>query len=325
MTSSLLAQEVGVVTGGRWLLREVDLAVSPGEVVALVGPNGAGKSTLLRALAGDVALASGRVLIDGRPVESYRPHDLALRRAVLPQQTIVQFAFTVREIVEMGRGPRRGQDDEAVVAAVLAKTETDHLADRPYPFLSGGEQARVTLARVLAQEAPIVLLDEPTAALDLRHQQLVMRLARAIAAAGGIVVTVLHDLNLAANFADRIALLGDGRLLAVGAPWETLTGPLLSDLFRCPITVTPHPVSGCPLVLPLSIDPADERNPDQQPYPVASTRVPGDNQQTDRTPAGSREGKDQEQDAERVDDTHSTRDGGGYPLRHRRGTALERG
>ncbi|HET8523441.1 MAG TPA: heme ABC transporter ATP-binding protein [Thermomicrobiales bacterium] len=327
MTSSLRAEGVGVLIGGRWLLREADLSVSPGEVVALVGPNGAGKSTLLRALAGDVSLASGRVLIDDRPVESYRPHDLALRRAVLPQQTIVQFAFTVREIVEMGRGPRRGQHDEAVVAAALTKTETDHLADRPYPFLSGGEQARVTLARVLAQETPIVLLDEPTAALDLRHQQLVMRLARAIAAAGGIVVVVLHDLNLAASYANRIALLGDGRLIAEGAPWETLTGPLLSELFRCPITVTPHPVSGCPLVLPLATEPVMERNPDPQPHPVASAGIPGDNQQTDRRSTGSREhtGKDQEQDAERVDEGHPTGDGRGYALHHRRGTALERG
>ena len=253
MTPSLVAERVGVEKGGRWLLRDVDLVVSPGEVVALVGPNGAGKSTLLRLLAGDEPPTTGRVLLDGRPVDAYRPRDLALRRAVLPQQAVVQFAFTAREIVEMGRAPHRDRDGEgeAVVARALARTEAAHLADRIYPSLSVGEQGRVSLARVLAQQAPILLLDEPTAALDLRHQGLVMALGRELAQAGGTIVVVLHDLNLAAGFADRVVVLNAGRIAGAGSPAETLTEPLLSDVFACPIAVVPHPVRGGPLVLPL--------------------------------------------------------------------------
>jgi iron complex transport system ATP-binding protein len=247
----LTADNVGVSVRGRWLLRDVSLAAAPGEVVALVGPNGAGKSTLVRVLAGDLLPTTGRVTLDDRPISSYRPHDLALRRAVLPQQTVLQFAFTAREVVEMGRGPRRNDDDETVVVASLAKTESTSIADRLFPSLSGGEQARISLSRVLAQEAPFLLLDEPTASLDLRHQQLVMEIARDLAAHGALVVTVLHDLNLAAAYADRIALLHSGRLVADGPPWQTLTEPLLTDVFACPIAVTPHPVRGCPLVIPL--------------------------------------------------------------------------
>lgn len=251
MSLSLAAERVGVVIDGRALLRDISLAVGPGELVALVGPNGAGKSTLLKALAGDIAPTTGRVVLDSRPLSAYRPRELALRRAVLPQQTVIQFAFTAREIVTMGRGPRRGHDDDAVVDRVLAETESLPIAERHYPSLSGGEQARVSLARVLAQEAPLLLLDEPTATLDPRHQQMVMDLARAVAAKGGAVVVILHDLNLAASAADRIMLVHEGRIVADGTPWETMSEPLLSDVFACHIAVTTHPVRACPLILPL--------------------------------------------------------------------------
>jgi iron complex transport system ATP-binding protein len=251
MSLSLIADRVGVSIGGRVLLADVSLRVGPGEVVALVGPNGAGKSTLLKVLAGDLAPNVGRVLLDERPLSAFRPRELALRRAVLPQQTVIQFAFTAREIVTMGRGPRRGHDDEVVVARTLAQTESLPIAERHYPSLSGGEQARVSLARVLAQEAPLLLLDEPTSALDPRHQQMVMDLARDVAASGGAVVAILHDLNLAASAADRIVLLHEGRVVADGAPWATLTETLLSDVFACPIAVTAHPLRDCPLILPL--------------------------------------------------------------------------
>jgi len=247
---SLVAEGVGVTIGGRQLLRDVNLAVGPGETIAVVGPNGAGKSTLLHVLAGDIPPAAGRVLLDGRPLAAYRPRELALRRAVLPQQTVIQFAFTAREIVAMGRGPRRGHNDEAVIARALARTDTLAIASRLYPSLSGGEQARVSLARILAQEAPILLLDEPTAALDPRHQKLVVEIARAVAAGGGAVVIILHDLNLAASAADRIVLLAGGKVVADGTPWETMTEAALSDIFACPIAVTRHPMRDCPLVLP---------------------------------------------------------------------------
>lgn len=247
----LTATGIGVSIRSRWLLRDVSLAASPGEVIALVGPNGAGKSTLLRVLSGDLVPTTGSVLLDDRPIASFRAHDLALRRAVLPQQTVLQFSFTAHEVVEMGRGPRRGAADLTVVATSLARTESSHLAERIYPSLSGGEQARVSLSRVLAQEAPVLLLDEPTASLDLRHQQLVMDIARDLATQGALVIAVLHDLNLAACYADRIALMNDGRLVADGSPWDTLTESLLSDVFSCPITVTAHPARSCPLVISL--------------------------------------------------------------------------
>jgi iron complex transport system ATP-binding protein len=252
---SLAAAEVSLAVGERLLLRDVSVSFHAGEVVALVGPNGAGKSTLVRVLAGDLMPTSGRVLLDGRPISTYKPRELALRRAVLPQQTVLQFAFTAREVVEMGRTPHlergSGERDAAVVARSLARTDSVDLAERIYPSLSVGEQARVSLARVLAQETPILILDEPTAALDLQHQGMVMDLAHEIAREGGLVVAVLHDLNLAAAYADRVMILHGGRLVADGSPWETLTEGLLSEVFACPILVTRHPARDCPLVLPI--------------------------------------------------------------------------
>src|SRR4029079_18997223 len=135
---------------------------------------------------------------------------------------VLQFAFTAREVVEMGRGPRRNDEDEAIISASLAKTESSHVADRIFPSLSGGEQARVSLARVLAQESPLLLLDEPTASLDLRHQQRVMAVARDLAAQGRAVFVVVHDLTLAAMWCDRIVLLADGRVALDGPPDRAL-------------------------------------------------------------------------------------------------------
>ncbi len=251
----LVAHHATYATANRTLLQEIDLAIRPGEVVAVIGPNGAGKSTLLKLLAGDLVPTSGDILLDEHPLSGYSSHELSLRRAVLPQQTILQFAFSAREVVEMGRSPyreRRGSRvAERIVVAAMDRTETVPLAPRSYPTLSGGEQGRVSLARVLAQDAPILLLDEPTAALDLRHQGLVMEIARELAANGASVLAVLHDLNLAAAHADRLAVLCGGHLVANDEPWAVLTERLLSDVYGCPIAVCPHPVRGCPLVVAL--------------------------------------------------------------------------
>ncbi len=251
----IAAQAVTVQVGTQRLLAQLSLVVRPGEVLALAGPNGAGKSTLLRVLAGDLAPTSGVVLLDGRPLTTFRARELALRRAVLPQQTVLQFAFAAREVVTMGRHPHLGRNtpaeaDEAIVAAAMLKTETATLAARAYPSLSGGEQSRVSLARVLAQEAPILLLDEPTAALDLRHQQMVLATARELARAGAAVLAIMHDLNLAATYADQVALLAHGQLVAVGRPWQVLTAEILSTVFDYPIMVMPHPTCDCPLIIP---------------------------------------------------------------------------
>jgi iron complex transport system ATP-binding protein len=250
---------LGFRAGGRAILSDVDIEVAAGELVALVGPNGAGKSTLLGLLAGDLAPAAGRVAIGGRPVRGMRPGELARLRAVMPQQTVLQFAFTAAEVVALGaragRGGRGGPPADRVagapdrVAGALRRVGCADLADRPYPGLSGGEQAQVTLARVVAQGAPVVLLDEPTAHLDLRFQARVLRLARALADEGRAVLAVLHDVNLAARWADRVMILADGRVAACGPPPDTVTAAVLSTVYRHRIDVVEHPDGG-PLALP---------------------------------------------------------------------------
>ncbi|MFE4055435.1 heme ABC transporter ATP-binding protein [Streptomyces sp. NPDC059096] len=240
--------------GQREVLSGIELTARAGEVVALVGPNGAGKSTLLAALAADLPADRGTVRIDGRPVREWAPAELALRRSVLPQAATLSFPFPVEDVVRMGRAPwagtvREDEDDEAVAAA-MAATEVAGFAARPFSALSGGERARVALARVLAQRAPLLLLDEPTAALDLRHQELVLRLCRERAAAGDAVVVVLHDLGLAAAHADRTAVLHDGRIAAEGPPAEVFRDALLSRVYRQPVEVLPHPRTGVPLIVP---------------------------------------------------------------------------
>ena len=217
------------------VLDGVDLEVRGGELVALVGPNGAGKSTLLAALAGDLDLDSGTVRLGEREVRSMRSLDLARRRAVLPQQGRLAFGFLVREVVAMGRAPwaRTGHedDDDRLVEQALQRADVVHLTERSYPTLSGGERARTDLARVLAQDTAVVLLDEPTAALDIRHQEAVLSVARNLARVGRAVVVVLHDLSLAAAYADRICVLARGAVRADGAPHEVLTAELLGEVF----------------------------------------------------------------------------------------------
>ncbi|WP_392891897.1 heme ABC transporter ATP-binding protein [Streptomyces sp. LN699] len=249
------AVDLHVRLGQREVLAGIDLSARAGEVLALVGPNGAGKSTLLAALCADLPAASGTVRIDGRPVGDWSAPDLALRRSALPQSAALSFPFPVEDVVRMGRAPWAGtpleQDDEEAVARAMAATEVTEFADRPFSALSGGERARVALARVLAQRAPLLLLDEPTAALDLRHQELVLRICRERAAAGDAVVVVLHDLGLAAAYADRVAVLHDGRIAVDGPPSEVFEGGLLSRVYRQPVEVLPHPRGGAPLVVPI--------------------------------------------------------------------------
>ncbi|MFF4451495.1 heme ABC transporter ATP-binding protein [Streptomyces goshikiensis] len=249
------ASDLHVRLGRREVLAGIELAARAGEVLALVGPNGAGKSTLLAALAADLPAASGVVRIDGRPVGDWSAPDLALRRSVLPQAAALAFPFPVEDVVRMGRAPWAGtpyaDSDEEAVAAAMAATEVTGFAERPFSALSGGERARVALARVLAQGAPLLLLDEPTAALDLRHQELVLRICRERAAAGDAVVVVLHDLGLAAAYADRAAVLHDGRIAADGPPAEVFEDGLLSRVYRQPVEVLPHPWTGAPLVVPV--------------------------------------------------------------------------
>ncbi|MER6667626.1 heme ABC transporter ATP-binding protein [Amycolatopsis japonica] len=245
---------VSYTVEGKTLLREVSLQVRSGEVLVVVGPNGAGKSTTLGLLAGDLRPDSGRVLVAGAELGAWSGIELARRRAVLLQQNTVTFPFTVADVVRMGRTPWRGTEaedfDDTEVAAALKATGMTEFAERRFTTLSGGEQARAALSRVLAQRAGILLLDEPTAALDLRHSEEVLTLATARAEAGDAVLVVLHDLGLAAAYADRIAVLSDGELAADGPPAEVLTESLLSEVYRHPVEVLTHPRTGKPIVLP---------------------------------------------------------------------------
>lgn len=252
MTAGIVATGVGVVVDGHRILRGIDLTVAPGEVVALVGPNGAGKSTLLSALSGDLAPTTGEIQISGRAIGAYRHLDLARERAVLTQDNQLSFPFTVGQVVLMGRSPwsrtPRFNEDELAVAEAMVAMDVDQLATRRFTSLSGGEKARVSLARVLAQRTPIVMLDEPTASLDLRHQEDVMRAVRGLATIATAVLVVVHDLSLAAAYADRIALIAGGALVAIGSPSEVLTAERVSTVYGLPVDVSLD--TGRPVVVP---------------------------------------------------------------------------
>ncbi|WP_063003055.1 heme ABC transporter ATP-binding protein [Nocardia salmonicida] len=253
-TVTLRAGGLTVRRGTRTVLEAVDFQVAAGEIVALVGPNGAGKSSLLAALAGELEPSAGTVKLEGHALSHWTPADMARRRAVLPQSHAVGFPFTAREVVAMGRAPwlhtPAADNDDALVTAALAATDVTHLATRVFPSLSGGERARVALARVLAQDTATLLLDEPTAALDLGHQEAVLRLAATRAAEGAAVVVVVHDLGVAAAYADRVTVLDEGRVAADGRPREILTRELLTTVYQHPVDVFDHPTTGAQLVLP---------------------------------------------------------------------------
>ena len=248
------ARGVSVHRGDADVLRDVTLSITAGELVALVGPNGAGKSTLLSVLAGELEPTSGSVEIDGRPVGRWSTAELSRVRAVLPQQITVAFPFTVEEVVRMGRAPyHRGPeaaDDASVIGQALTEMAIDDLSSRRHQSLSGGEQARVAVARVFAQATPLLLLDEPTAALDVRFQELVLRAVRRRVREGTTAIVVVHDLGLAAAYASRVVVLSHGEIVGDGAPHAVLTSSLLSTVYEHPIDVSVHPRSGEPLILP---------------------------------------------------------------------------
>ncbi|AWE42818.1 heme ABC transporter ATP-binding protein [Actinobaculum sp. 352] len=224
--------------GRRPVLRDVNVTVHHGEVFGLLGPNGAGKSTLLGVLAGDLR-SDGGVMLNGRALTEYTRRDLARVRAVMPQSSEFPFSYLVHDIVHMGRSCWRKDPvrDEQVVCSAMQRTEVAEMADRDVTRLSGGEKARVTLARVLAQETPIVFLDEPTAALDIAHQERTMELCAELADGGAAVVAVMHDIQLAATFCDTVALMRSGRIVACGPPADVLTSKRLSTVYDWPIEV----------------------------------------------------------------------------------------
>ncbi|MBP2475003.1 iron complex transport system ATP-binding protein [Crossiella equi] len=228
---------VSVELGGRRVVREADLAVRPGEVLGLVGPNGSGKTSLLRTLYRALSPVDGAVLVDDRVVTGYGRRELARVLAATTQEPEHAASLTVAEVVTQGRTCHlgwleslRAQDHEAIAEAI-AHADLDALRDRDVRTLSGGERQRVSIARALAQRPSVLVLDEPTNHLDLRHQLAVLELLRARAAEGLAVLLTLHDLRLAAEYCDRLAVLEEGQLVAEGPPAEVLTGHLLAEVF----------------------------------------------------------------------------------------------
>jgi iron complex transport system ATP-binding protein len=249
------ARGVGYTVDGAELLRGVDATVRSGEVVGVIGPNGAGKSTLVQVLAGDLRPTAGTVSISGHDVTRSTPAELALLRSVYGYRTPDDVPFTARSIVEMGRYPHRlregntAEEDLRSVRGAMERTATDDLAHRPFTTLSSGERARVLLARMLAQDAGIVLMDEPTANLDIRHGEHILSEARRLADAGRAVLSVFHDLNEAARYADRMLLLDRGAVRLEGRPQDVLSADVLSEVYGQALEVVDHPFLDCPLVL----------------------------------------------------------------------------
>lgn len=254
------ARNISRIIEGKALVSNVSLDVVSGDVLAIVGPNGAGKSTLLKMLSGEASPTSGEVWMGGKPLDAMSPAERAKVRAVLPQDATVAFPLRAYDVVMLGRMPHseRGETlrDGVIVRLAMAATGTFAFADRAYPQLSGGERQRVQTARVLAQiweseQARALLLDEPTSSLDVAHQHGTLRTARKLAGEGCAVACVLHDLNLAAQYADRICVMAGGRMRALGAPEDVLTSELMEDVFEVNARVVRHPELDCPLVVAL--------------------------------------------------------------------------
>ncbi|HLH76070.1 MAG TPA: ABC transporter ATP-binding protein [Candidatus Binataceae bacterium] len=255
----LSAQGVEAGYRDQLVLHGVSLEVWPGELVAILGPNGAGKSTLLKVLSGAIAPGAGEVRFDGRPLAAYSRRQLARQLAVLGQETPISFAFNVVELVLMGRAPHlaswrlEGSQDVALANQALALLGLTELAARPISELSGGERRRAFLARVLAQEPALALLDEPTAFLDLKHVgEIFAVLARLRRERQMAVIASLHDLNAAALYADRVLLLKDGRAVGSGQPEQILTAANLELAYGTRVYVGRNPASGAVAVLPLA-------------------------------------------------------------------------
>ena len=257
--------DITVRIGNATLIEGVTAEVRPGQLTAVVGPNGAGKTTLLRVAGGELVPSAGGVHLDDRSLASVPEQEQARRRAVLPQASRLHFSFSVLEVVLMGRTPhvqgREGPADWAIAEDALAAVGMGDFVDREFPTLSGGEQQRVHLARALAQVWTALdegnrylLLDEPTASLDLAHQQNVLQTARSFADEGAGVLAILHDLNLAAQFADHIVVMAEGQVHTQGAPETVFTPPCIREVFGCPVCVLAHPTQSCPLIVPDGVE-----------------------------------------------------------------------
>jgi ABC-type cobalamin/Fe3+-siderophores transport system ATPase subunit len=254
--SPLRAEGLGVRYDKRSVIDDLDIRVPPGSFTVIIGPNACGKSTLLRALAGLLPAATGSVLLDGRDIASYSAKDTARRLGLLPQGAVSPEGITVAELVARGRYAHQrllrqwSPADESAVTEALRLTDVADLATRPVDELSGGQRQRVWIAMVLAQQTPLILLDEPTTYLDIAHQIEVLNLLHELNGQGRTIVAVLHDLNHAARYASHVIAVQNGRIVAQGPPGTTITADLVAEVFGLPNIVISDPVTGTPLVVP---------------------------------------------------------------------------
>ncbi|WP_249199223.1 heme ABC transporter ATP-binding protein [Photobacterium sp. GJ3] len=255
MRSAISAEGLRLSLGGKTLLDNLSISFHGGELTALLGPNGAGKSTLLKVLCGEVQ-SKGDVYFFGEKRQQWAPADLAKHLGVLPQHSSLSFGFTAQEVAELGTMPLglKQNDSQRLAQKMMTDVGIAHLGPRLYPTLSGGEKQRVHFARVLAQlseagERCVLMLDEPTSALDLAHQHSCLRLAKEMAAQGAAVILVIHDLNLAAEYADRLVLLNQGKIQADGDAWHTLTAENIQSVYGSPVMIESHPRGHFPVVL----------------------------------------------------------------------------
>jgi iron complex transport system ATP-binding protein len=252
----LATEDLRAGYGGRGVLDGLDVRIPDGELTVIVGPNACGKSTLLRALARLLPATGGRVLLDGGDITRLSTKEVARRMGLLPQSPLAPEGITVADLVGRGRYPHQSvlsswsAADERAVAEAMAATNVTELAERNVDELSGGQRQRAWIAMALAQETPILLLDEPTTFLDIGHQIEVLELVTRLHREGRTVVVVLHDINQAARYASHLIAMKDGRIVAEGAPRDIVTAPLLTDLFALEARVIADPDTGAPVVLP---------------------------------------------------------------------------
>ncbi len=261
----IITSELSVAYDKSIVVREVNLEARPGELTAIIGPNGSGKTSLMRALSGEIKYV-GTATLNGMDVAGITPSILATHRGVLPQFSAVAFPFTVGEIVRLGQmaglKSRQGVNMDMEITDALKRVDLEEYSERKYHELSGGEQQRVQFARVLCQVGEPVFegtprwlfLDEPISSLDIQHQLTIMNISRKFASHGGGVICILHDLNLAAMYADQIVLMHQGRVDRYGTPKKVLTNKALSETFGCPLKLGRTPPKGQPFVLPQSVE-----------------------------------------------------------------------
>ncbi|MEB7446811.1 ABC transporter ATP-binding protein [Arthrobacter koreensis] len=266
MEDVLSGRDLTIGYDGRTVSEHLDVVIPPGSFTAIIGPNACGKSTLLRALSRLLKPQAGQVFLQGKDIGSYPTREAARRLALLPQSSTAPDGITVADLVARGRFPHQSllrqwsEEDQSAVSAALQATGVQDLADRTVCELSGGQRQRVWLALVLAQDTPVLLLDEPTTFLDISHQLEVLRLCRTLHRTGRYtLVTVLHELGLAFRFADHVIAMKDGRIVAQGAPAQIATPELMKEIYGIDVLVITDPATGGPMVVPLEPEYSDAR------------------------------------------------------------------